>query len=417
MPRMVLTNMLALLAVAGCATADEKKTGLWTIEQVEVAGGEAKCVNATAGGALGVARSSQREEGNYRIPVWPGAVLGIGLKEMTFPEKGDIYYRWQGREKPPLVWSRKDGAAMLNDRVTHLALTVPAGEKRLKDLKPKEIAALESAVLSGNPAQDLANVRRLKGFGGFIILDHASPGETEDGDDRDEARGLDKTFIAALAATEATGLVLRRAGPNISDLLAAMDKVEYLELTSVDEPFELPKMPRLRQVDLPAWNAKYLAKYPDDWPMEAVMFKKSKDLDLAQPARFSSIQSLSFSSKGKPVDLAPLAKLKNLQILTIFNKSGIKSSKALRKLRNVEILMLLQDRPLPADEIAAMPKLRSLIVLSDRLDSDEVNKLRKARPKLEIVGYCMGSVWLAAAVGLGLVGGLVRRRRRGRSAA
>ena len=137
--------------------------------------------------------------------------------------------------------------------------------------------------------------------------------------------------------------------------------------------------------------------------------------DIRPVSRLHELRMLMLVSAGKITDLSTFADLRHLRLLCPMGTGALRDISHLRRMPHLVYLMLV---PLPEEiedlsPIAELKDLRHLVVDDDDLrgEPERFEKLRKARPDLEIEGFCMGSAWILAVVGAGLLGGWLARRR------
>jgi hypothetical protein len=134
--------------------------------------------------------------------------------------------------------------------------------------------------------------------------------------------------------------------------------------------------------------------------------------------RLKSLRNLTLVNLELP-DLSPLAALTNLRSLTMVDPGPVTSLWPVGRLQELRALVIV---PLPAQakDLSPLAQLKHLEVLMvDKADLKErtadLDKIRAARPGLEIVGFCLGAAEILGLLPASMAVGLLLRRVRGRN--
>jgi hypothetical protein len=270
---------------------------------------------------------------------------------------------------------------------------------------PAELQAMRGVRLGGDAAADIAFLRQLTPPA-TVVVDASAYNDT-----------LPRPVAAAIAAVRPAGLVIDGLG-NYPDLVAGARGLRMLATGEAFEPL-LPLLPELEVLLLTG----------EDHAVDARLLRRAGSLrrllllgtvtNVEALGDLRSLQSLVVLWEGRH-DLRPLARLRSLEYLALLADS-LRDISAVASLTDLTDLWLLNVGRLQelagVDRLAALPRLRRVVVDEDVLAADSANweLLRRARPDVAVVGWgvCVGSwlILLVLPVGAGAAF-LMRPRRR-----
>ena len=406
---MVLSVVGVAVVLMSCvaAPADEMAT-----VEVVLKGGRGvdavQCADQDTGGLVAPLRAAAAEKAgkeSYDIELFPGALLHVGLRSKGEDRKQETAFPlvYDGRQKK-LLFSREGFTASLNGKVVYVDLADPKAADWVRQQPAAKLKSIRTIRLSGKPDTDRLAMGRLAGSGVLIVppagfFENINPGVLKP---LVAAKPIgvipDREVDLGAIPPELSGVrYLALTGANLPDL-KPFGKLEYFmfQFKQPEKPdlAQLAQLTQLRCLVLAkckgVMDYKCIAKLKDLRSLVLTKCDQMKDVSAIQDCR--GLQSLALFECEKLQDLAPLAKLQKLRYLSIMPVNPSADLKPLKKLKKLKVLIVDNDgmKKRPAD----------------------YDDLRKARPDIEIVGFCMGSAWILAVVPVAIAGGMLWRRRR-----
>jgi len=146
----------------------------------------------------------------------------------------------------------------------------------------------------------------------------------------------------------------------------------------------LRKCPRLTVVEIPEQNVRSLEGLENHQELHSIDLSFTRVADLTPLAGLPSLTILRL--RHTPVtDLAPLASIPTLKELDIAH-TQVADISVLRHHPALTTLDLRATRVTDLSALAEMPVLRRVVVQRLEVDEAAIERLRKARPEVEVVG-------------------------------
>ncbi len=340
-------------------------------------------------GAIGI--SGPRPK-HYELNLVPGSVLG----------GENLLYVYQGTEGRILRFTEKGPAILLNGQPVYVDLGAKGSDIWLDGQSPDAMVSLRSIGLSGEAQRDCDALARFRNSG-VVIVGAGQYGES----DRANVE-------AAILATRPKGLFACKEWQPSASLRQQSDRLTHLWLAGADIP-DLSG-----SADLMFFGFEFRGKKRGSLePLAAlrqlrtlVVSECDQVRDFRPIGKLGRLEYLALTEAQELRDLSPLSTLGNLRSLSITDCENLTDISAVSKMSNLRYLTLH-----PSGQIAdltpleGLKGLRVIVVSKDDLDRRRVeyDRLRRALPKTEIVGVCMGSSWIMVVVAIGVAVGVICR--------
>ncbi len=338
----------------------------------------------------------------------PGDLIGAKIEREKPKYELMMVYPFNGNEKSPLVFSGTDFRMFLNGKLIGLDLRTPEAFTWLEKQPPSVLKTVRAIQLSSQSANNVQILRHFVGSGVILFfMDEVNF------NDQDE-------LISSIIDVKPTGLIT----PKIEDC----EKI-------------LPKLPHLKYLLL---SGKRIPTLSNQKELLSLLFAfEGDDCSLAPLSNIKSLTNLSLIHCNSVKNYQPLANLTNLRRLAIYDCKELKNLQPLAGMQQLRTLSLTNCKtlddistltklkslrelaldPLPEskqvqDTLKNLHKLETLVLTEDDLKNRkaEVDEIQKALPDCKIIGFCMGSLWIAVLPISAGVGLLWRRRRAGAKA-
>ncbi len=369
---------------------------------------------------LALTRNAARPESKYKLVrlLWEGlGVLGISRPRPKYfvlnLVPGSVLhgenwlYVYEGTEGRTLAFSKKGPAVLLNGQPVCVDLKAGGADIWLDGQSPDALASLVSIGLSGEARRDCDALARFRNSGIMIV----AAGQYAESD---RAK-----VEAAILATRPRGLFARDQWQPSASLLQQADRLTHLWLAGAEIP-DLSGSPNLIFLAFKFRGKKggSLEPLAALRQLGTLLVIDCEHIRSFRPiGKLPHLEYLVLVKAEELRDLSPLATLGNLRSLALTGCDKLTDISAASKMKNLRYLTL--D---PSDQVADLTPLEGLtglkIIVVSKSDLDtrraEYDRLRKALPKTEIVGICMGSRWIMLVVAIGLAAGLILRTMRTR---
>jgi len=343
-----------------------------------------------------------------KIVIPPGGLLRVVVRGPD-DENGSLCfpYRCDGAEEQPLVFSRSGFQGTVNGKTVHLDLTTSEAIAWLAKQPASATKTVRSIRLSGDSPDDAKALSHFADSGLIVWFDFAKGFKTV----------KQPALIRALIAAKPSGL-FAPGGKNLDEPLAELPDLEYL----CSSGKRIPNLTPLRKLRF------FGFKFDDDSPgslaplagatgLQGLCLLQCKGTKDFKPiAGHSDLRRLVLGVP-KMENLSVLSNLKKLRRLVVASErlkdiSGVKGLQSLREAAFIMIPDTLKD----LTPLESLEGLRILVVDKDALEKRkaEFDRIDKALPDTQIVGYCMGSAWIFIPV---LVAGFALLRHRRKAAA
>ncbi len=295
-------------------------------------------------------------------------------------------YRFDGAEKQPLVFSRSGFQGMVNGKLVHLDLASPEAVAWLEKQPASVTKAVRSIHLGGTSPDDARALSHFKNSGVIVWFDFAKGSKPV----------KSPAVVQALIAAKPSGL-FAPGGENLDELLAKLPDLKYL----CSSGKRIPNLAPLRKL-------KFLGfKFKEDSPgsmtplagatgLQSLFLECKAATDLKSIAALSDLRRLDLGAP-KMKDLSILSGMKKLRRLMVSCEgmkdiSDVRGMRSLRQAALVSIPSTVED----LTPLESLTGLRILIVDKKILEQRkaEFDKIQKALPDTEIIGFCMGSAWI-----------------------
>jgi hypothetical protein len=322
----------------------------------------------------------------------PGSVLG----------GEDWLYVYEGSEGRTLAFTEKEPAVLLNGQPVYVNLGAKGSDIWLDGQLPDALVSLRSIGLSGEAQRDCDALARLRNSGIVIMA-------AEQYAESDRAK-----VEAAILATRPRGLFACKEWQPSASLRQQADRLTHLWLAGADIP-DLSG-----SADLMFFGFEFRGKKRGSLePLAAlrqlrtlVVSECGQARDFRPIGKLGRLEYLSITEAEELRDLSPLSTLGNLRSLSLMECENLTDISAVSKMNNLRYLTLHPSKQV-ADltPLEGLTGLRAIVVSNDDLNRRraDYDRLRRALPKTEIVGVCMGSSWIMLVVAIGVAVGVICR--------
>ena len=409
----VLSAWVALALASGCRPAPSAEVSvqvaLKTPDGVKV-----RCMDHARQGTVAAGRldaAAKAKQDHYTLGFLRGTLLVVDFSDRQGDFKGRPLALIDPGDPSPWAFSRDGPAVLLNGRRIALDLTGEGAAAWLARQPEAALRTVRSILIEGDRPDDLAALWRFAGSGVLVQLDHF------------QTHARWRPFVEALAAVRPRGLVLREIPKylgepvDLTHVLPRLTELTHLVMQGPAIP-DLRAVPKLRLLDFGFKGVAAPSLAPLAWASQLRFLSVSmcdNVSDLAPVGTLRGLESLTVFNCEKLTDLAAWSDLTRLRTLILFGCPELKDLSGLRRFADLTTLGMT---PTPSPEqfrhVAALKKLKVLVVSKEDKDKGHpaLGEFGKARPDVEIVGFCLGSAWMLAVAGLGIGAGLIRRRAR-----
>ncbi len=384
------------------------RVGLWYLdgnpEDVFQITRDAKTRGATTRGATTRPAGDSTEKA-LKLVIPPGGLLRVVVRGPD-DENGHLCfpYRCDGAEEQPLVFSRSGFQGTVNGKTVHLDLTTSEAIAWLAKQPASATKTVRSIRLSGDSPDDAKALSHFAGSGLIVWFDFAKGFKTV----------KQPALIRALIAARPSGL-FAPGGENLDEPLAELPDLEYL----CSSGQRIPNLTPLRKLRF--FGFKFdetspgsLAPLAGAAGLQGLCLLQCKGTTDFKPiAELSDLRRLELGAP-KMEDLSVLSDMKKLRRLMLACEglkdiSGVRDLQSLREAAFISIPDTLKDLT-PLENLKG---LRILIVDKKALKKRKVefDRIDRALPDTEIVGFCMGSAWIFLPI-LAAGFALLRHRRK-----
>jgi len=342
-----------------------------------------------------------------KLVIPPGGLLRVVVRGLG-DENGPLCFPYccDGAEEQPLVFSRSGFQGMVNGKAVHLDLTTSEAVAWLAAQPASATKTVRSIRLSGNSPDDAKALSHFADSGLIVWFDFAKGFKTV----------KQPALIRALIAAKPSGL-FAPSGGNLDERLTELPDLEYL----CSGGQRIPNLTPLRKLKF--FGFKFdetspgsLAPLAGITGLQGLFLESKATKDFKPIAGHSDLRRLVLVS-AQMEDLSVLSDLKKLRRLMLACEglkdiSGIRDLQSLREAAFTRIPDTVKD----LTPLESLKGLRILVVDKDALKKRKVefDRIDKALPDTEIIGYCMGSAWIFIPV---LAAGLALLRRRRKTSA
>ena len=388
--------------------AGEGKVGLWYLdgnpEDVFQITRDATTRGATTRSAATRPAGDSTEKA-LKLVIPPGGLLRVVVRGPD-DENGHLCfpYRCDGAEEQPLVFSRSGFQGTVNGKTVHLDLTTSEAIAWLAKQPASATKTVRSIRLSGDSPDDAKALSHFAGSGLIVWFDFAKGFKTV----------KQPALIRALIAARPSGL-FAPGGGNLDERLAELPDLEYL-CSSGKRISNLTPLRKLRffGFKFDETSPGSLAPLAGAAGLQGLCLMQCKGTTDFKPiAELSDLRRLELGAP-KMEDLSVLSDMKKLRRLMLACEglkdiSGVRDLQSLREAAFISIPDTLKDLT-PLENLKG---LRILIVDKKALKKRkaEFDRIDRALPDTEIVGFCMGSAWIFLPI-LAAGFALLRHRRK-----
>lgn len=340
-------------------------------------------------GAIGI--SGPRPK-HYELNLVPGSVLG-----------GENWlYVYQGTEGRILRFTEEGPAGLLNGQPVYVDLGAKGGDIWLDGQSPDALVSVRSIGLSGEAQRDCDALARFRNSG-VVIMGADQYGQS------DRAK-----VEAAILATRPKGLFACQKWQPSASLRQQADRLTHLWLADSD----------IRDLsgsaNLIFFGFEFRGEHRGSLePLGAlrqlrtlVVSECDHVRDFRPIGKLGRLEYLALTEAEELRDLSPFSTLGNLRSLSVTDCENLTDISAVSKMNNLRYLTLHPSRQV-ADltPLEGLKGLRVIVVSNDDLNRRcaDYERLRRALPKTEIVGVCMGSSWIMVVVAIGVGSGVICR--------
>jgi len=270
-------------------------------------------------------------------------------------------------------------------------------------------------LLSGHAATDTAALGRMVNSGITVVIKNRKT-------DSPTSSPTSKPAVKSIAKIEADVCEALIAARPVCIFMA--DKIEIGQHTidqlsnlthlvcNADNMPDLTKLQKLQFLAAEFQNSAALASLAQLPRLQGLYMLPSDNshVDFAPLRKLKHLRTLQIAHGGRITNLDILSDMHDLRSLSMSLGPEVKSVAPIAKLTNLTELALMGIPPTVKD-ISSLKKLKNLKVLvvnDNYLEAHhkEFDEIRKALPECQIVGFCMGSIWILpltlASIGLGV---------------